>query len=41
MTVFNNYLKQLPKDYDMCFYGVCYHLHIEPHNLTKIFMKNH
>jgi len=33
MTVFNNYLKQLPKDYDMCFYGACYHLHIEPHNL--------
>jgi len=33
MTIFNNYLKQLPKDYDMCFYGSCYHLHIEPHNL--------
>ena len=33
MTVFNNYLKQLPKDYDMCFYGSCFHLHIEPHNL--------
>ena len=33
MTVFNNYLKQLPKDYDMCFYGSCFHLHIEPQNL--------
>ena len=33
MTIFNNYLKQLPKDYDMCFYGSCYHLHIEPHIL--------
>ena len=33
MTVLDNYMKQLPKDYDMCFYGSCCNLHIQPHNL--------
>jgi hypothetical protein len=33
MSVLDNYMKQLPKDYDMCFYGACCNFNIQPHNL--------
>ena len=33
INIFNNYLTQLPKDYDMLFFGSCCHLHIQANEL--------